>query len=149
MPHVFLYYTLYGMSSRREGNHMLKRKKTFVSTLAAAVLAAALVALYQDGIYRDVAPGYNDEVIVTVTVRDGEITALTAENRSGEESEYFGKAEAGMAAAILEKQGIEGVDTVTGATGTSQSILTAMEGILEQAVYTGVDGRTQPEGQAT
>lgn len=128
---------------------MPKRKKTFAFTLAAGALAIALAAPYQDGVYRDVAPGYNDEVIVTVTVRDGAVAALTAENRSGEESEYFGKAEAGMAAAILEKQGIEGVDTVTGATGTSQSILTAMEGILEQAVYTGVDGRTQPEGQAT
>ena len=127
---------------------MPKRKKTFAFTLAAGALAIALAAPYQDGVYRDGAPGYNDEVIVTVTVRDGAIAALTAENRSGEESEYFGKAEAGMAAAILEKQGVKGVDAVAGATGTSQSILTAMEGILEQAVYTGSGGQAQPGQKA-
>ena len=128
---------------------MFKWKKTFALMLAAGALAVAtaMAAPYQDGVYRDVAPGNNDEVIVTVTVRDGAIVALTAENRSGGESEYFAKAEAGMAAAILEKQGVQGVDAVAGATGTSQSILTAMEGILEQAVYTGEDERTQSARQ--
>lgn len=96
---------------------------------------------WQDGVYRDVAPGFHDdEVIVTVVVRDGKLAELRAENKSGEESEYFRKAEAGLSAAIVEKQGIEGVDAVSGATGTSQSILAAMEGILAQASYAGSGG---------
>ena len=66
------------------------------------------------------------------------MTELTAENRGGgEKSEYFVKAEEGLSKAILEKQSIDGVDAVAGATGTSDSILTAMKGILEQMAYTG------------
>ena len=99
---------------------------------------SALAQPYQDGVYRDLGPGYKDEVVVTVTVRGGEMTELTAENRGGgEKSEYFVKAAEGLSKAILEKQSIDGVDVVAGATGTSDSILTAMKGILEQMAYTG------------
>ena len=113
-------------------------KKRIALFLALMLMAApsALAQPYQDGVYRDLGPGYKDEVVVTVTVRGGEMTELTAENRGGgEKSEYFVKAEEGLSKAILEKQSIDGVDAVAGATGTS--ILTAMKGILEQMAYTG------------
>lgn len=115
-------------------------KKRIALFLALMLMAApsALAQPYQDGVYRDLGPGYKDEVVVTVTVRGGEMTELTAENRGGgEKSEYFVKAEEGLSKAILEKQSIDGVDAVAGATGTSDSILTAMKGILEQMAYTG------------
>ncbi len=108
----------------------------FIAPLAPEAFAEG----WQDGVYRDSAPGYNDEVIVTVVVRDGKISELRAENKSGEESEYFKKAEAGLGAAIVEKQGVDGVDAVSGATGTSESILSAMGGILKQAKYAGEGG---------
>ena len=115
-------------------------KKRIALFLALMLMAApsALAQPYQDGVYRDLGPGYKDEVVVTVTVRGGEMTELIAENRGGgEKSEYFVKAEEGLSKAILEKQSIDGVDAVAGATGTSDSILTAMKGILEQMAYTG------------
>ena len=115
-------------------------KKRIALFLALMLMAApaALAQPYQDGVYRDLGPGYKDEVVVTVTVRGGAMTELTAENRTGgEKSEYFVKAEEGLSKAILEKQSIDGVDAVAGATGTSDSILTAMKGILEQMAYTG------------
>lgn len=117
-------------------------KKGLMLGLALALLGwtAAQAVPYQDGVYRDKAAGYNDEVIVTVTVRDGKIDSLTAENKSGGESEYFKKAEAGLSKAIVEKQGVNGVDSVAGATGTSASILEAMQGILQQAQYAGAGG---------
>jgi uncharacterized protein with FMN-binding domain len=99
-----------------------------------SVMAAALVL--QNGIYRDKAPGYGGEVIVKAIVRDGKLTEITTENTGGEKSEYYQKAEEALIPRILEQQGVEGVDTVSGATGTSESILSAMRGILEQAVYT-------------
>ena len=104
-------------------------------TVGLAVCAApsAKAADYGDGVYRDVAKGYNDDVIVTVTVKDGKITELQAQNRNGNESEYFHKATEGLNAAVVEKQGVDGVDAVSGATGTSESILSALQGILEQA----------------
>ena len=93
---------------------------------------------YQDGIYQDLAPGYGDEVIVTVTVRDGRIVSLDAKNRNGGESEYFWKARDGMAAAIVQAQTLDGVETVSGATGTSNSILEAMQNMMEQLIYNGL-----------
>ena len=115
-------------------------KKRIALFLALTLTAApcALAQPYQDGVYRDLGSGYNDEVVVTVTVRGGEMTELTAENRNGgEKSEYFIKAEEGLSKAILEKQSIEGVAAVAGAPGTSDRSLPAMKGILEQIAYTG------------
>lgn len=89
---------------------------------------------YQDGIYRDMAEGYNDTIIVKVTIRDGRITDLSAENRSGAEpNEYLQRAVEGLREQITAAQGIEGVDAVSGATGSSETMLTAMQGVIEQA----------------
>lgn len=121
----------------------------FLSLMLPQLLPAALPAYpamasaagsgdYQNGIYQDLAPGYGDEVIVTVTVRDGRIVSLDAKNRNGGESEYFWKARDGMAQAILQAQTPEGVETVSGATGTSTSILAALENMLEQLRYNGL-----------
>ena len=109
---------------------MHRLPETFLALLLAAVM-------WQNGIYRDQADGYGGKVIVTVTIRDGKITELTTQNTGGEKSEYYLKAEEALTKEILEKQTIEGIDTVAGATGTSESILAAMEGILEQAQYDG------------
>lgn len=100
---------------------------------------------YQDGVYQDLAAGYGDEVIVTVTVRNGRIVSLDAKNRNGGESEYFWKARDGMAKAILQAQTYEGVEAVTGATGTSGSILDAMKVMMEQLRYNGLPHPTAGE----
>lgn len=111
-----------------------------VCVLPAAALAQSAPGQgdYQDGVYQDLAPGYGDEVIVTVTVRDGRIVKLDAKNRNGGESEYFWKARDGMAEAIIQAQTTEGVETVSGATGTSTSILAALEHMREQLIYNGL-----------
>ncbi len=106
---------------------------TMLLLLAPILSAFAL----EDGVYRDKAPGYGGDVIVTVIIRNGKIESLTTENTGGEKSEYYLKAEEALQRAIIAANGLEGVDAVSGATGTSESILTAMKGILEQAAYTG------------
>lgn len=106
-------------------------------TLLSLFVIPALAVIYQDGVYRDKAEGYNTNVIVKVIVRDGKVTEMTAKNESGDESEYFKKAEEGISAALIEKQSIEGIDAVSGATGTSDSILKALEGIFLQTQYIG------------
>ena len=112
-------------------------KKALVLLLTLFLPANALAASLQDGIYRDQADGYGGKVIVTVIVRDGKMTEITTENTGGEKSEYYLKAEEALTKEILEKQTIDGVDTIAGATSTSESILTAMQGIWEQAHYEG------------
>ena len=122
----------------RRLNRPLRCCLSLLTALLLMTLPAARAAEpYQDGVYQDLAPGYGDDVIVTVTVRGGRIVSLDAKNRNGGESEYFWKARDGMAAAILESQTIEGVEAVSGATGTSTSILAAMEGMLRQLRWTG------------
>ena len=75
-----------------------KCRRALLALAAAGLLSfsGALAADYADGVYQDLAPGYNDDVIVSVTVRDGKITEFDAKNRNGNESEYFGKALEGI-----------------------------------------------------
>ena len=113
-------------------------KRKLLPLLLAVSLSTSALAM-EDGIYRDKAPGYGGDVIVTAIVREGKLTEITTENTGGEKSEYYQKAENALIPLILERQGIEGVDAVAGATGTSESILTAMKGILEQTAYTGAE----------
>ena len=104
--------------------------------LGALALAQTGLAL-EDGIYRDKAPGYGGDVIVEAVVRESKMTEIRTENTGGDKSDYYLKAEKELIAQILEKQSLEGVDAVAGSTGTSESILQAMQGIWEQAEYTG------------
>lgn len=110
--------------------------RTILIWLLLLMLTSTALAL-ENGVYRDQADGYGGKVIVTVTVRDGKITEIATENTGGDKSEYYLKAEEALIAEILEKQSLEGIDTVAGATGTSESILSAMQGIWEQMNYTG------------
>ena len=112
-------------------------RKICLMTAVLLLLSASALA-WEDGVYRDKAPGYGGDIILTVTVRGGKIESLTTENTGGDKSEYYLKAEEALQKAIIAVNGIDGVDTVAGATGTSQSILEAMQGILEQAAYNGV-----------
>lgn len=125
--------------------------KTIAAMLALCLLllSAAPASALENGVYRDKAEGYGGEVIVTVIIRDGRIQSLTTENTAGEKSEYYLKAEEALSEAIVAANGLDGVDTVSGATGTSQSILTAMHGVLEQAAYTGETAPTNSVREPT
>lgn len=106
------------------------------------LLSLMTMIVLQNGVYHDKAPGYGGDVIVKAIVRDSRLTEITTENTGGEKSEYYLKAEGELIPLILEKQGIDGLDTVAGATGTSESILIAMRGIMEQVRY---NGQAQPK----
>ena len=110
--------------------------RTFILGMLLLTLITPACAL-ENGVYRDQAEGYGGKVIVTVIVREGKITEIATENTGGEKSEYYLKAEEALIAEILEKQSLEGIDTVAGATGTSESILAAMQGLWEQMNYAG------------
>ena len=123
----------------------MRRLSAFFLVLLLPVFALAATPL-EDGVYQDQADGYGGKVIVTVTIRGSRLAEITTENTGGEKSEYYLKAEETLTKEILEKQTLDGIDTVAGATGTSESILAAMQGIWEQAQYTGAP---QPEMSLT
>ncbi len=97
-------------------------------------VANAAGLTYQDGIYRDMAEGYNDTIIVKVTIRDGRINELETANKSGAEAnEYLQKATEGIREQLISTQSVEGLDAVSGATGSSDTIFEALRGVALQA----------------
>jgi fumarate reductase flavoprotein subunit len=82
--------------------------------------------------YNGTAAGYSSDVTVEVTVGDDDkITAINVDAK-GETPEVGGKAAPTVAESIVEKQSLA-VDTVAGATITSNAVITATENALKEA----------------
>ena len=84
------------------------------------------------GAYTGAGKGIGGTVPVTVTIEGGKITAVEVGENA--ETENIGsKAIAQLPAKIVEANGIEGVDGVSGASVTSKAIFTAVQDALTQA----------------
>lgn len=88
-------------------------------------------ALYADGVYEGSAEGFGGEVVVSVTISQDEITSVEVTEAKGEDSAYLSMAME-LTDEIVKKQSVE-VDTVSGATYSSQGILGAASQALELA----------------
>ena len=101
---------------------------------AAGSLPGAPGAVYNDGIYTASAEGFSNttDVAVTVTISGGKLADLTID-ASDETPEVGGKAAEELREAILAAGGTHGVDGVSGATWTSNAVLTAVTDGLPQA----------------
>ena len=87
---------------------------------------------YADGDYTAEGKGIGGKVPVTVTVKDSKIATVTVGDNS--ETQGIGsKAIEQLPAKIVEANGLEGVDAVSGATVTSKAIFTAVNSCLKQA----------------
>ena len=86
---------------------------------------------YKDGTYTAEADGFNGSVKVTVTIKNGKITNIS--NSNTDTKEYFNKAWSRIQPAILKKQAVYGVDTISGATFSSNGILEAVQKALAKA----------------
>ncbi len=90
-------------------------------------------AAWTDGLYQDVGAGYRGDLVVTTTIRDGQITDVMAQNRAEPADEYLQTALNGLLPSMIEHNGVSGIDVVTGATLSSQGILEGVHGALQQA----------------
>ena len=86
---------------------------------------------YADGTYTGEAHGYGGTVAVELTVGNGKITDLTITSAEKEDTAYLDAASA-VIDSILEQQSTD-VDTVSGATFSSNGILHAAEDALRKA----------------
>ena len=86
---------------------------------------------YADGTYTGEAQGYGGTVAVELTVENGKITDLTITSAEKEDTAYLDAASA-VIDSILEQQSTD-VDTVIGATFSSNGILHAAEDALRKA----------------
>ena len=100
--------------------------------------------LYKDGTYSGRARGYSGFVTITLTIRDGKITEVN--NTNSDTMSYFRKAWRHLQPSILEKQSADGIDTVSGATFSSNGILEAARSALEIAKVTAVPTATPTPG---
>lgn len=86
---------------------------------------------YADGTYTGEEQGYGGTVAVELTVGNGKITDLTITSAEKEDTAYLDAASA-VIDSILEQQSTD-VDTVSGATFSSNGILHAAEDALRKA----------------
>lgn len=86
---------------------------------------------YKDGVYYGTGTGFGGEVKVKVVIKDGKITEITIESAGGEDGSYLSRAKT-LIEKVLEKQS-PNVDTVSGATYTSNGIISAIQNALTQA----------------
>ena len=97
---------------------------------------------YKDGVYTGNARGYSGIVTITATVKDGKITELS--NTNSDTGSYFRRAWRVIQPAILEKQTADGIDTVNGATFSSEGIIGGTQEALKAALISAT-----PEPTAT
>ena len=96
------------------------------------VPAADNADTYADGASAS-AQGYKSEVTVMINITGGKVTNVQID--AGDETpDVGGKAAESLARSLLDAGGTAGVDTVSGATMTSNAVLSAMDACLAQAV---------------
>lgn len=95
---------------------------------SSASVAAIDISSLADGVYSGTGTGFRGDVAVSVTVADGQIMSITVESNVDDEP-YFSRAQSGVVGEILSQQSIA-VDTVSGATFSSNGILEAVANAL-------------------
>ena len=81
------------------------------------------------GTYRGTGEGFSGQIVVEVVVAGNKITAIKI-IRHQETEQYWTKVKSGIPGKILKSQNIE-IDTVTGATITSQGLIDAIHNAIE------------------
>ncbi len=86
---------------------------------------------YVDGVYTGSGEGYKSTITVAVSISGGKISQIDVVSQD-DDAEYFSRAQ-GLIAQIVAKQSTA-VDVVSGATFSSEGILSAVEDALSKAV---------------
>ena len=108
-------------------------KKTTPAPLKAEVFE--MPAAYTDGVYTGSATGFGGTITVQVTITGGAISDISIVSAPGETPSYFNRAKA-VVSSILSS-GSPNVDTVSGATYSSNGIINAVKRALSQAAASG------------
>lgn len=101
------------------------------SVQKAAQEAEEAEAGIQDGTYEGSAFGFGDLITVSVTIKDGRITDISVLDASGEDRPYYNQS-LPLLDEMIDKQSTE-VDTVSGATLTSEGLIGAVADALGKA----------------
>ena len=86
----------------------------------------------QDGTYEGSAFGFGDTITVSITIADGKLTDISVVSADGEDRPYYNQS-LPVLDKILSAQSTDGVDTVSGATLTSEGLINAVADALGKA----------------
>ncbi len=128
---IFGYNAVLHSRSQEETITKLQNELTQQEAEDSAASDAEAASPYADGTYNGEAQGYGGTVSVAVTIQDGTITDVAIVSAKQEDAAYFDAAK-GVIDEILEAQTTE-VDTVSGATFSSNGILHAVADALGKA----------------
>lgn len=128
---IFGYNAVLHSRSQEETITKLQNELTQQETKDSVASDAEAAFPYADGTYNGEAQGYGGTVSVAVTIQDGTITDVAIVSAKQEDAAYFDAAK-GVIDEILEAQTTE-VDTVSGATFSSNGILHAVTDALGKA----------------
>ena len=93
---------------------------------------------YKDGVYEGQAEGFDGTVTVKVTIKNGKIKKIS--NTNTDTPEFFNKAWKTIKSNVISRQSTSGIDTVSGATFSSNGILGALSQALSKADQSGTTG---------
>lgn len=99
--------------------------------LAPSVSKVSESGTWKDGTYTGSGKGFGGTISVKVTVEDGKISAIDVTSASGETASYFSKAK-GIIPKMISGQ-TTNVDAASGATYSSNGIITAVRNALSKA----------------
>lgn len=132
-----------GVVSRLERNLLLYKNevpyvkeeiimKKLIVLAAAALMAAGAQAAYKDGSYTGEGKGRESQIQVQVDVKGGKVAAVKV-LKHGETEMIFAAAAETLCPAIVAKNGVDGVESVAGATLSSDGIKAAVKDALSKA----------------
>ena len=106
--------------------------KKMIVVAAAALMAAGAQAAYKDGSYTGEGKGRESQIQVQVDVKGGKIAAVQV-LKHGETEMIIAAPIETMIPEIVAKNGVEGVESVGGATLSSEGIKAAVADALAKA----------------
>ncbi len=112
-----------------------------IGTLAKLAVVDDSNAQYKDGTYTGTAAGFGGSITVEVTITDGRIASIRVVSASGETPSYFARAKA-VLTAMVNRQSTN-VDTVSGATYSSNGLIMAVRSALKKAVADGTESEEE------
>ena len=98
-----------------------------------ASTAESETPVYVDGVYEGVGTGFRPGLVVEVVIEDGQIASVTVVEHNEQNEKYWGTPVEEIPDAIVDAQSTD-VDSISGATKTSEGIKEAVEDALSQAL---------------
>ena len=118
--------------------HRLRNKRLLCAVLSAALMtnsvhfaAVSGASAYKDGTYTGTAGGFNGDITVSVTIKDGSISAIDVTDQKDTPS-YWERAKV-IIPDIIAANGTSGIDAVSGATYSSEGIINAVNNALAKS----------------